>query len=253
MTSAFYDASDFDYEDYWRGRDYENLSEAICLKEFFKRIPNKSDKILVEVGAGFGRLTCLYHTLFKKSILVEPAGKLRKLAINRLKNYKNVKFLGGEAEKIPLGNDFCDIVLVVRVAHHLVYLDKAVKEIKRILKPGGFLALEFANKIHFRAVLRGLISLNPSILNHESIDRRSKEVKTRGAIPFMNHHPARVLKVLAKEGFKIISKRSVSNFRFPVLKKILPLGWLLKIEGFLQPELAKISFGPSIFLLCQKA
>jgi len=53
-------------------------------------------------------------------------------------------------------------------------------------------------------------------------------------------------------GMKIITIRSVSNLRSGRIKGLLPLEILLWLERHLQVPLAKIHFGPSMFILAKK-
>ena len=62
---AAYDS--FDYPSYWEGREYEHNSELIALRRLISLIP-KIDTLL-EIGAGFGRLTPEYLYRAKRIIL----------------------------------------------------------------------------------------------------------------------------------------------------------------------------------------
>ena len=56
---------------------------------------------------------------------------------NGLNGYKNVKLSKGEAEKLPFEDNFFDAVAGSFVLCSVNSLDIAMKEIKRVLKPGG--------------------------------------------------------------------------------------------------------------------
>jgi len=248
---AFYDRCD--YLSYWHNRDYENKAEVIALKSFFKFIPNPQKKVLVDIGAGFGRHAPVYQPLFKSAILIDPSQKLLKQAKKLLVNHPHLSFRQGSAEKIPLKNASCDIVLLVRVIHHLPQINPAFKEINRILKPGGFFLLEYANKIHLKARIKAALKGDFHFSQKkETIDRRSASNKNPKSIAFLNYHPQVIARELKKNGFEIISKRSVSNFRSPLLKKIIPLKMLLWGEKIAQTLLAPFNFGPSMFILARK-
>lgn len=246
---VFYD--EFDYSLYWKGRDYEDKAEKIALKKFFSLIPLKDS--LIDIGAGFGRHTKIYASLFKKCLLVDPATNLLTLAQTRFKRYSNLTFQVGSVEKLPVKPESFQTALLVRVIHHLKKPEDAFREIFRVLKPGGFLILEFANKIHFLARIRALIKGNfsfPSNLSDQ--EQRSPESIREGKISFLNHHPQKIEKELRKAGFIIVSRLSVSNLRFPLFKRIIPSSFLLFLENLLQKPLAKFYFGPSIFVLAKK-
>jgi len=247
---AYYDT--FDYEKYWRGREYEDQSERIALK---KLLPNQQTYTsILEIGCGFGRLVSCYYPYFKKCILADPSTKLLSRAKENFKDLKKLDFICASSSKIPLKSNSLDFCLMVRVCHHLPDLEPSIKEIDRVLKPGGFLVLEFANKINLkarlRAFLRGDFNFSKSLF---PLDLRSLGKRNPKYINFSSHHPLFILKILKRNGFIVQKTLSVSNFRLSIFKKFIPLKILLKLEDFTQGFLGKFFFGPSIFLLCQKS
>src|SRR4030042_7142805 len=156
--AADYDDPRFNYKKYWQKRQYEHEAEKLVLKRFFKKIPKKGS--LVDIGGGFGRLTPFYAPLFKKIILVDRSQKLLKKAKELEKQFSNFKTKKGLVTNLPLKNNSFNIALMIRTIHHLPSLDKAFKEARRILKPGGFFIIEFANKTHFKAILKTYLTFN---------------------------------------------------------------------------------------------
>jgi len=246
---AFYD--EFDYPGYWRGRDYEDKAEKIALKKLFALISQRNS--LIDVGAGFGRHTPLYAPFFKQCVLVDPSKKLLAEAKSRLAAYSGLTFRIGNAENLPAEPESFQVALLVRVLHHLQEPEKAFREISMVLKPEGFLILEFANKIHFLAQIKAFFEHNSSFANDFSpAEKRSDASIREGKIIFSAHHPKKIEKDLKEAGFTIIICLSVSNLRLPLIKRIIPLPFLLSLENILQGPLAKFYFGPSIFILARK-
>lgn len=248
--TALYDDSSFDYQSYWRGRTYEDRAEKIALKKFLQIIPKKGT--ILDIGAGFGRLTPQYAPLFKKSILLDPSQKLLSQAKKLQKKYPNLILKRGVVEKLPEEAGSVDVVLTVRTFHHLKNPQRAVAEIFRVLKPGGFLILEFANKIRFKNILKAIFTLNFSFFtNHQPV-----QVGKKIEVPFFSYHPNQIKTLLLASGFRIIKTLSVSNFRHPLIKKIIPLKILLWLEDCFSSISAHFSlfqfWGPSIFILAQK-
>lgn len=248
---AAYDS--YDYSAYWEGRDYEHNSEVVALKRFLSKIPKINT--IIEIGAGFGRLTPLYAYRSKKIILTDPSARLLGQARKNLADLQNVHFLQSGIEKLSenLPKSQADLVVLVRVAHHFPDLETTFQTVNALLRPGGYFILEYANKIHFKAVVKQIFHGNfnfPSDLSPS--DQRSAKSIHKHTIPFLNHHPAFVSYALNKAGFRQIEKLSVSNFRSPFLKTYMPLEVLLSLESFFQKPLNYINFGPSVFILAQK-
>ncbi len=253
--SAAYDT--YDYPSYWESREYEHKSEVMALSSLLSKIPKLNS--IIEIGAGYGRLTPVYLYRGEKIILSDPSSKLLNLAKKNIKNLpagqagKKVTFIQLKLENLSrkLKNKSADLVILIRVLHHLQDFDKALAVIKKITKKNSYFILEFANKRHLKALVNEFFKGNFTFL----LDIFPKDIsskKRRHDLPFINYHPDLVKRKLKENGFKILEVRSVSNIRSPILKKIIPLEVLLFIEKYAQKLLASINFGPSIFILSKK-
>lgn len=249
--SAAYDS--YDYTAYWDNRTYEHESEVATIRELMGKIP-EINKIL-EIGAGFGRLTPYYMFRARSVAVTEPSIKLLNQAKKRLANYKNLSFSQSTIENLP--NKFrsktFDAIIMVRVFHHISNIPKALETMQKLLTDDGYVIFEFANKMHFKALISNLLKRNFGFIkDRESIDVRSEKSKKAKTIAFLNHHPEVVMEELKNAGFKVLEIRSVSNIRSPFLKKHLPITFMLWIEKLIQKPLSMVYFGPSIFVLAQK-
>ncbi len=90
-----------------------------------------SAELVVELGAGTGKLTRAVAALGVRVVAVEP--DLRMLAVLREHGLEGVE---GTAEAIPAGDGVADGV-VAGSSLHWFDLDRALREIDRVLKPGG--------------------------------------------------------------------------------------------------------------------
>ncbi len=245
---------DYDYAKYWNTREYEHRSEALALTSFLAKIPHI--KTIADIGGGYGRLFPYYSTRAKTIQLLEPSKKLLKEARQKLLPPKKTKlnfiFTDIKHSHKKLKNIKVDMIIMIRVAHHLDDIEEAISIISKILPSKGHLIMEFANKMHGKAIFQNLIKGNLTFpLDIFPSDISPKNPLNKG-IPFKNYHPELIIEVLERYGLKVIEKRSVSNIRLPLLKKIFPINWLLLVESLMQKPLAKYYFGPSIFILAQK-
>ena len=241
----------YNYPAYWEGREYEHHSEIIAIKAFLDRIKEISN--ILEIGAGFGRLTPSYLYRGKKITLLDSSAKLLSLARARLPENK-VKVVHSRLETIPekINRKSVDLVILVRVLHHIDDIDKCFSIISNVLKNNKYFILEFANKSHKKATALEFLRGNLTFL-HDIFPKEVSSKKSRGtSLPFRNYHPDVIKEQLKKNGFRIIEIRSVSNIRSPRLKTIIPTETLLYFERLLQKPFSKINFGPSLFILAQK-
>lgn len=242
----------YDYLAYWERRDYESFSEKIAVKRFLKKIGKPEN--IVEIGGGFGRLVPFYASVSDSPTLTDPSINLLNLAKKRLSNYPKIIYKEESLPNLSFPDQSFRLAILVRVIHHFYDLDQIFKEINRILVPGGYFILEFANKIHFLARLKALFKGDLEFYNNrEPVDRRSSINLKKDTLPFLNHHPKSIKASLEKSNFEIIEILSVSNYRNPIIKKIVPLSLLLFLEAVGQIIFAKLYFGPSIFVLVRKA
>jgi ubiquinone/menaquinone biosynthesis C-methylase UbiE len=249
--SAAYDT--FDYFTYWIGRDYEHKSEVTALKAFLQKI--KKIKKILEIGAGFGRLVSSYAFRAKSIILADSSGKTLKVARETFAEKKNIKYLHSSLENLPskVRPASIDLVIMVRIFHHIQDLDSAFETVHRMISPNGYFIFEFANKKHIKATIREFFRGNFAFLtNRATTDLRSQKSIKKGTLPFLNHHPDKINEILSHYGFEVIEKRSVSNIRNQFLKSIFPTDFLVAIDRLLQKPFSYINFGPSIFILARK-
>lgn len=244
----YYNDLRFDYRQYWQTREYENQAEKIALKRLLELIPKSQRGRIIDIGAGFGRLTSIYAPLFKNCLLIEPSAKLLKEAENFCQPYSHLSFQRSFVEKLPAEDNSFDVALMIRVAHHLQDLEKMIVEVKRILKPNGYFILEFANKTHFKNRLEAIFHFNWRFF----ADHTPESLKTkRLSNPFFNYHPNQIKTLLLSHDFQIVKSLSVSNFRNSWMKKLMPLKLLLWLENIRQGISLhqNLHLGPSIFVL----
>ena len=250
---AHYDS--FDYPSYWESREYEHWSEVIAIRSFLEKIP--SIKNILEVGCGYGRLLEYYAHRGKKIVLTDPCVKMLAEAKKRSRSRGEGDVIFVQSKVENLGKRFrrnqFDMIIMVRVTHHLENLDEAFEVFEKLLKPGGYLILEFANKLHSKALLKNILTGNFTFpLEIFPTDNRSQKSKTNKTLPFFNYHPDKIVDLLHDYKFDVIDKRSVSNVRSTWVKKHFPQSFLLEFEKSTQKLLSSVNFGPSVFLLARK-
>jgi len=118
--------------------------------ELLKRVGLKAGNVLVDAGCGDG------HVSIAASPVVGPAGtiwaldneapSLDKLARESyVKGINNIKILNADiSEKLPLQDGAADMAMMVNVLHGLASESKAepaLRELRRVLKPGGRLVI----------------------------------------------------------------------------------------------------------------
>ncbi len=103
-----------------------------------KTVPMSEGRVL-EIGFGSGHnLPFLNPEKIEHYWALEPDEQIRKLAQKRLQDSPlSPEFLGLEAEAIPLEDDSADTVLITFTMCTIPLVEKALGEMRRVLKPGG--------------------------------------------------------------------------------------------------------------------
>ncbi|MCL4357991.1 class I SAM-dependent methyltransferase, partial [Patescibacteria group bacterium] len=153
-------------------------------------------------------------------------------------------------DNVPAKDASIDLLVMIRVSHHLPDPGPVINEINRVLRPGGEALIEIANEAHFVNRLRYLRRFKavPKEAVPIGVHANGKEDRT----PFVNHNPLTIEQAFAELGLRRIGKLSVSNFRHSLFKQHIPMKVLLLGERMLQRPFSLINFGPSIFILFKK-
>lgn len=247
QEASRYNDPAYNYQDYWQGREYENAAEEMAISRLLGK---RRFKHAVDVGGGYGRLSKYLTRFADKVTLAEPSQQQLDIAKIYLKDTPQVDQKLLQASNLKLKDGSADLVLIVRVLHHIPDPQPEFQEIARALKPGGTFLLEFANDAHFLNRIR--YGVRGKSVPKKPVDIRSKQNVNEKELPFVNHHPKVIIKQLQDAGFELEATLSGSNLRSPTLKRVLGKRPMLAVEKVMQPLLAPIYFGPSLWLRLRK-
>lgn len=243
-----YDEGNYNYLDYWRGRDYEHAAEAMAIERLLK---GKHFRHAADIGGGYGRLCVFLKNYADRVTLAEPSKQQLMIAKDYLKKHPDIEQVLAQADVLPFKDNSIDLITMIRVMHHLPDPSTELNELRRVISDDGYIILEVANYAHGRNRIKHI--LRGKRLPVDPVDIRSGKNRRDDEIPFVNHNPRTVIKQLAHAGLKVEKVLSVSNLRSPALKKVVPRTVMLSVEKLMQPALARTYFGPSVFFLIRKA
>jgi len=162
---------------------------------------------LLDLGSGDGRLGQKIKQFYPQLEIIglEPDKKLVAGAKKRTAGVKGLSYLSGRGEKIPFPDNSFEAVLASCVLEHVDDYQKTLREISRVIKPGGI----------FHSVTP--LEADPWVLHHwfrEWIWSRTKR--------HLGHqHPftrKELLAAIAKEGFVIKRTWSSQFFLFQIME-----------------------------------
>jgi ubiquinone/menaquinone biosynthesis C-methylase UbiE len=242
-----YDDPSYNYLDYWSSRDYEHLAEVMAIRRLLK---GRRYQHAVDIGGGFGRLSMLLTEYADRVTLTDSSSQQLVLAARFLAGHPEINRRLMEAGRLDFPDQSVDLVTLVRVLHHLPDPSVELRELSRVLRPGGSAVIEVANSAHALNRLRYLTRGQRIPL--AVLDIRATQAWQADGVPFVNHHPRTITTAFATAGLRVQQRLSVSNFRHARLKATVPPKVLLAAERLAQPSLAAANFGPSSFYLLQK-
>lgn len=126
---------------YDAGRGYRPEVLRGWLERIARHAPPAEVREIVDLGAGTGRYSAALAAHFGADVLaVEPSETM--LAEARKKpGSGRVRFVPGTGEAVPAPDASADLVFLSMVYHHLADPDRTAGECRRVLRPGGRVAL----------------------------------------------------------------------------------------------------------------
>ncbi len=94
-----------------------------------------------DLGCGTGQMTAALAPFVDRVIAVDGSAAMLQAARKRLQGFANVELRRGELEALPLDDARIDAATLTLVLHHLPEPEHALREVARVLKPGGRLIL----------------------------------------------------------------------------------------------------------------
>jgi ubiquinone/menaquinone biosynthesis C-methylase UbiE len=226
--------------DFWegQGREYEDLAERIALAHLLP----PTGRRLLDIGAGFGRLSQFFGG-YDQVILLDYSRSLLRQARDRLGRDGRILYVAASFYSMPFVPDAIDTAMMVRVIHHVADVPRLLDEVARVVVEGGTYVLEFASKRNLKAMAR------------YALGRQDWSPYDPAPVEFVemnfDFHPAWMQERLVEAGFHVKHRRTVSHFRLPLLKRMVPSQTLARLDGLCQPTGAWWQLTPSVFLDCR--
>jgi demethylmenaquinone methyltransferase/2-methoxy-6-polyprenyl-1,4-benzoquinol methylase len=117
-------------------------------EKFIDWMNPRSDSTLIDVASGTGDIAKLFSKKNNNSseiICIEPNLGMIKEGEANLKEFKNIKWVKAQAEKLPVKDNTFDFYSISYGIRNVTDINKSLSEAFRVLKPGGrFMCLEFS-------------------------------------------------------------------------------------------------------------
>lgn len=97
--------------------------------------------VVGDLGCGAGHISEALAPCVGRVIAVDESGPMLAAAQARLKSHENVELRTGTIEALPVDDASLDAAVLFLVAHFITDPTKVMREIRRVLKPGGRLLI----------------------------------------------------------------------------------------------------------------
>jgi len=135
----------------WDSVRNELFGDRVTVLALLSLLP--AEWTVADLGCGTGNVAELLAPVVRKVIAVDQSEPMLEAARKRLGDVDNVEFLQGELERLPIATGTVDAAACVLVLHHLESPLAALREMGRVLRPGG-VAMIVDMVEHDRAVYR---------------------------------------------------------------------------------------------------
>ncbi|MBI4476637.1 MAG: metalloregulator ArsR/SmtB family transcription factor [Acidobacteria bacterium] len=93
--------------------------------------------VVGDLGCGTGALSAALAPFVERIIAVDDSAAMLSAARKRLRRCSNVELKRGRLESLPIDNETLDAAALTLVLHHLPEPAHALREVARVLRPGG--------------------------------------------------------------------------------------------------------------------
>lgn len=182
----------------------------LAVKSLFAQIPNKGNSKAIEIGCGEGLSTQRINNFLPNHYKFEASEYIEHQIADAKTNNPGMKITQESVYELKHKDSVFDVVFLLEVLEHLDYPSKALKEIRRVLKPGGHIIIGVPREPIWRILnmLRGKylndLGNTPGHLNHWS---------KRALINFTEDHFGEVVAMYSPVPWTLVQAKKKASSR----------------------------------------
>ena len=176
--------------------------------------PSKNQK-LIDVACGTGDIAKFFLNnvnKFSEITCVDPNKGMLNKGKEKLKNFKNLRWINASAENLPVKDNLFDFYTISFGLRNTKKLDKSLAEAYRVLKPGGrFLCLEFSKiqNSNLELFYKNYSKMIPTIGKFVVGEKQPYEYLLKSIENFINQDE--LIDLMLKKNFKNCTYRNLSG------------------------------------------
>ncbi|MFI5250929.1 MAG: class I SAM-dependent methyltransferase [Bacteroidota bacterium] len=230
----------FDRSAKWQGEIYadqcDRFNRAVERRKEYTfsmlaRLLQNQQGTALDIGCGAGKYTEGLSNLGFETFGVDISPAMCQISEERLRateNYFRIRFAVGDIEQIPFSNEKFDLVLCVGVLGYLTSDVKAIHEISRVLKPGGYVLINIENMMSlsnidyvFRKKFGSLLKMekNGDDELQSGVSMNSPWVLDHSGYRYRIYNPWKFRRLMVEFGFKHVDSMTF-GCEFRILRKL---------------------------------
>ena len=200
----YYDEFSATYERHRHDGYHAFIDELTC--ELVGRYMNKDTRLL-EAGCGTGLILNRLTQHAKVAVGVDlSSGMLRKASA------RSLQVVQGSVSELPFADASFDVVCSFKVLAHVEPIEQTMREMTRVLRPGGYLLAEFYNTLSLRYLIKRL--KRPTAI---AADINDEAVYTRyDSLPQIRSYLPNEIQIETVHGIRVVTPFSQAH-RWPLL------------------------------------
>jgi ubiquinone/menaquinone biosynthesis C-methylase UbiE len=233
---------------------YQERIRQLEWNAILQYIPENSSFLDVGCGAGYSLMKA--HTELGCSIQgIDPAPGAHGVGRYASDEWKSLPILKGSAEELPFEDNSFDVVYSSHVLEHVVSEEKALIEMKRVLKPEGVLIIGMpTSSMSWVALISSWvftthISIYNLIVNGKGNKKFSNVIRI--FIPTSHSFPRAKYITYDLNHYRVSNWKKIVSNKFEIYKVITP--GLYPYPDYIQwfPLFKKCKISSSVFFICK--
>lgn len=213
---SYYQGAAVNYDSIRFSCECNNIYDRIAKETVYRYL--KDNNNVLDAGTGTGRFAIYLAQMGLNVVAMDTSPEMIKIARNKAQELgcqHRIQFVVADIENLPFKatsfDGFCSIIVLI----HFAFLDQAVSELARILKPGGVAVLDTPSKVLSRAYQPLVRLLGKTTFRdyHYDLKQMNRLLKNNS------------LEIVAQKGFgklpRLFLHLFLCTFRFKFLGKII--------------------------------
>ncbi len=244
-SSKYWDSLYSDSDEKQTFTKFELRRRKEIVVNFIEKINSEKINRVLDLGCGAGQYLVQLSSMDFECFGADISEEMLKITREKFifHQIKDVTLINSDCYELPIEDNYFDLIICIGVLEYLDNETRALLEMKRIIKPGGFVTVTFPNLYKLRNLLNPyyyIIRIWTYLFGKKSAQSQqgnnSKNVKIDFGKSTVNRYSlSKVKKIISNSGFNIIEAKGYCFGPFSIWQKSLfSLKTSIKLSNFIE-------------------